>query len=176
MPDQPADPYEVAPEPKKDPLPFVPPEPIVLPPEDAAEEEAAQADAVRYRGPAILGYTIFLIPLLLAPKSRFARYHANQALLLFITAVIVLGALVAGSLAIGFIAGHVPDSIWMLASLINCGLHVLQVVIPIGLLALAIVGIVNAASLEKKPLPLIGNFTLIHEEMKPRINAEDKRG
>ncbi len=175
MPDEPADSYDVAPEPKKEPLPFVPPEPIVEPPETDSEEVAAQADALQYRGPAILGYTIFLIPLLLAPKSRFVRYHANQALLLFITVVVVMGVLVVGSLGIALIAAHIPDSIWVLASLINCGLHVLQVIVPIGLLALAIVGIVNAANLEKKPLPLIGNFTLIHEYFKPQVNA-DKRG
>ena len=175
MPDEPADPYDVAPQPKKDPLPFVPPEPIVEPPESDPEEAAAQADALQHRGPAILGYTIFLIPLLLAPKSRFARYHANQALLLFITAVIVMTALAVGAMAIAFLTIHMPESLQVLGSMMHCGINVLLATIPIGLIALAIVGIVNAANLEKKPLPLIGNFTLIHEETKPQIDA-DKRG
>ncbi|MBD5128405.1 MAG: DUF4870 domain-containing protein [Ruminococcaceae bacterium] len=76
---------------------------------------------------------------LLAGKTEFAKFHANQGLVLFIAGV-VIGAVSA-----------IPIIGWF-------------VVAPVGSIAtlvFAIIGIVNAAQGQMKPLPLIGKFQII---------------
>ncbi len=88
----------------------------------------------------ILAYIIFFIPILAAKESRFAMYHANQGLLLFLT-----------TLVINVVGGFVPVIGWL-------------VILPLGNLAvliLAIMGIVNAAKGQVNPLPLIGNYQIL---------------
>ena len=63
---------------------FVVPQVIVEPPEVDQETLDAQ-DAEQHKAAAILGYLIFFLPLVFAPNSKFARHHANQAMLVFIT-------------------------------------------------------------------------------------------
>ncbi len=97
-------------------------------------------DVEKNKGMAILAYIIFLIPLLAARESKFAMYHANQGLILF------LAALIANT--VGTI---IPLIGWFL-------------ILPLANLAifvLAILGIINAAQGNMKPLPLIGNFKLL---------------
>jgi uncharacterized membrane protein len=85
---------------------------------------------------------LFIIPLLAAPNSKFARFHANQGLVLFI-ADVVLG--VAAKLV-----SFIPVVGWVIS-------------IAVGVVGLAfmILGIVNAANGKAKELPLIGNFKLL---------------
>lgn len=99
----------------------------------------ATNDAADNKVMGILGYVLFLIPMLAAPKSTFAKYHANQGLLLLILAI-----------AVNVIGGLVPLLGFIL--------------VPIGslvVLVLFVMGIINASNGVMKPLPLIGNFTLI---------------
>lgn len=96
-------------------------------------------DASNDKGMAILAYFIFFLPLLLAPNSKFAKYHANQSLVLLIAWVVVM---VFGTL--------VPAIGWILSPL--AGLFIL---------ILWIMGIINASRGEMKPLPLIGNITIL---------------
>ena len=89
---------------------------------------------------AILAYfgILFLIPLLAAKESAYARYHTNQGLILFLF-VFVCGIL-----------GVIPKIGWLITT--------------VGYLAgfvFFIIGVINAAGGKMKPLPLIGNFTLI---------------
>ncbi len=91
---------------------------------------------------AIIGYIgiLFLVPLLAAPKSEFAQYHARQGMVLFIAEVVL------------YIVA------WLF-TLLTLGIG--AVLMPIvGILALiwSIIGIVNAANGEMKPLPLIGGY------------------
>lgn len=86
---------------------------------------------------AYLGF-LFLIPLLAAPNSRFARYHANQGLVLFILEAI--------SSAISFI----PFVGWIIGGILG-----------IFGLVLTIIGIVNAANGQAKQLPIIGGITIL---------------
>lgn len=88
---------------------------------------------------AYLGF-LFFVPLLTNPESDFARFHANQGLLLLITAVVVniLGPVLP---VIGWFI------IWPLGSIF--------------VLVLFIMGLINALNGEKKPLPLIGGIQLI---------------
>lgn len=90
-------------------------------------------------GMAILAYFIFFLPLILAPKSSFAKYHANQSLVLLIAWIAVMV----------FVA-IVPVIGWILSPLAG-----------IFILVLWIMGIINAAQGAQKPLPLIGTITII---------------
>jgi len=86
---------------------------------------------------------LFLVPLLAAKDSPFAKYHVNQGVILFIysIAVFIVGMIL--SVALGRIG-------WMLSLLLN-----------LSVLVFVIIGIINALNGEKKPLPLIGNFEII---------------
>lgn len=91
----------------------------------------------------IFAYIIFLIPLLAARENKFAQFHANQGLVLFLASVAL--AIVSNVLSwILWPIGFVVSSIGSLA-----------------ILAFIIIGIINVVNLEAKPLPLIGEITLI---------------
>ena len=92
----------------------------------------------------ILAYfgLLVLVPFFAAKNSRFARFHANQGLVLFL-AEVVLGAA-------GGVLGLIPFVGWIISSAIG-----------IVCLAFMIIGIVNAANGKAKELPLIGSFKLI---------------
>ena len=101
----------------------------------------------------ILAYLgiLFLVPLLAAKESPFARYHTNQGVVLFIAAI---GAWIA-DVILGMMLAFIPVIGWLIAILLYLGVFV-------GIIALVIVGIINAANGVCKPLPVIGNrFTLI---------------
>ena len=85
---------------------------------------------------AILSYIwiLFLVPLLAAKESKFARFHANQGLVLFIVSIIV-----------GILA-FIPVIGWLLG---------------IVTFILAVIGIINAAQGKAKELPIIGKFKLL---------------
>ncbi len=108
---------------------------------------------------AVLSYIgIFvLIPVFAAKQSPYARYHANQGLLLFLAEVIwivfcsILGAV------LGLLNVFGP-LFWILSGVVNTILGILSLVF----LAMAIYGIVNAATGKAKPLPVLGRFTLLH--------------
>lgn len=86
----------------------------------------------------VLAYFIFFLPLLAAPDSPFAKYHANQALCLFLLAVA------------NIIVGFIPFLGW-----------IINIVVGIAIIVFLIIGIINAAGGKAKPLPLIGGFSII---------------
>ena len=113
----------------------------------------AAADVEKNKVMGILAYLgiLFLVPLLAAKDSPFARYHTNQGLVLFLAAIAGWLALVIVDMVLAFI----PILGWLLIILLNFGLM-------IGILVLVVMGIINAANGVCKPLPVIGNrFTLI---------------
>lgn len=81
---------------------------------------------------------LFLVPLLAAPDSKFAKFHANQGLTLFIVAIAVNVIWIVPIL--GWIVGFFG---W------------------IAVLVLAIMGIINAANGKMEKLPIIGDIELI---------------
>ncbi len=89
---------------------------------------------------ALLSYLglLFLVPLLAAKDSKFARFHANQGLVLFL-AEIVLG-----------VVNVIP--------VLGC---IVSGIGSIAVLVLAILGIINAAQGKAKELPVIGKFKLL---------------
>lgn len=98
------------------------------------------ADAEQNKVMAILAYILFFIPMLAAKDSRFAMYHANQGLVLFLFTLIA-----------NVVGGIIPVIGWF-------------VILPlagIASLVFAIMGIINAANGLMKPLPLIGGVNIL---------------
>ena len=93
---------------------------------------------------AVLAYIgiLFLIPLLAAKDSKFARFHANQGLILFLAGIVA-------SIASGILV-WIPVIGWLISILLS-----------IALLVFMILGIVNAAQGKAKELPLIGGIKIL---------------
>lgn len=102
---------------------------------------------------AILSYLIFFLPFLTDAKdSKFARFHANQSLMLLISSMVFFWILM--------------PIITFCLSIITLGLFllVLPVVVPlVGLVfvGLGIAGMINANDGKMKRLPIIGGIDII---------------
>ena len=81
---------------------------------------------------------LFIIPLIAAPNSYYAKFHANQGLLLFIMEMVC--AAIFAIPIVGWIVGTIGE--------------VLAVVFTI-------MGIINALSGKAKELPIIGKYRII---------------
>jgi len=93
---------------------------------------------------------LFLVPLLAAPRSRFARYHTNQGIVLFLSFVILWFGL-------GVLAAIPIVNIILIPLGVSAGF-----ILSAGMLVFMIIGIIHAASGEYKPLPWIGHFRLLN--------------
>lgn len=100
----------------------------------------------------ILAYLgiLFLVPLLAAKDSQYAKFHTNQGIVLFILDVILGVCLGVVSTVLVFI----PIIGWVLIPVISGAIGIL-------ILVLMILGIVNACSGEPKKLPIIGNINIL---------------
>ncbi len=100
--------------------------------------EAADVEANKIM--AFLAYILFLIPLLAAKESPYAKFHTNQGLMLFIA-----------MMAVSVVGGIIPILGWF-------------VILPVGSLlvtVLGIIGIINALTGKAKELPIIGKFKIL---------------
>jgi uncharacterized membrane protein len=127
------------------PMPPVPSSSAAPPPSAPASAPVSASDDIdKNRAFAIISYLwiLFIVGLIAAPNSKFAKYHANQGLVLFL-AELVFGA---ACIVLMFIPilGHLTIVAGWVAGIV-----------------LAVLGIINAASGQCKPLPLIGHFELI---------------
>lgn len=100
---------------------------------------------------AYLGILV-LVPLLGAKDSLYAKFHANQGLILFIFNIILnaAGRTITFALKVATF-GMMNNAINVLVSLATTAVS----------LVFVIIGIINACSGEPKKLPIIGGFTLI---------------
>ena len=101
---------------------------------------------------------IVFVPLVATPNSKFARYHANQGLVLFVLEF-VYGIFY--SLLIEFFGVIFPMQITLGGygrSIAYSVLVVLFGLVWIFLLVITILGIVNAAKGRAKELPIVGKF------------------
>lgn len=111
---------------------------------------------------------LFLIPMFAAKESKFARFHVNQGLVLFITNIavsIVSGILnlIKGLIQITkteYFMGY-PYQIKETPWFVSLPIGLVTGVLGLAILALMIFGIVNAATGKAKELPLIGKFKLL---------------
>ena len=85
---------------------------------------------------------LFFLPLVMRPDSRFARFHANQGLVLFIFSAII-GVLETVVDVIPIVGG------------------ILRAVLGLVTLGLFLFGFVNALNGKAKELPFIGGISLI---------------
>ena len=104
---------------------------------DTTSEYDAQ-DIEKNKVMAVLAYILFFIPLLAAKDSKFARFHTNQGLVLF------LGGIIASVVAV------IPVIGWIIAPIAGLVITVL-----------AIIGILNALNGKAKELPVIGKFKIL---------------
>ncbi|WP_312702275.1 hypothetical protein [Sedimentibacter sp.] len=103
------------------------------------QEEFDPQDIEKNKTMAGLAYLIFFLPLIACPDSKFAKFHANQALILWLAGI-------AGSIILGFI----PIIGWILLP-----------VFTIVLIIFGVMGLVNGLGGKAKKLPIVGNYTLI---------------
>ena len=96
-------------------------------------------DIEKNKAMAGFSYLLFFLPLITCPESMFAKFHANQSLILLITGI-------AGNVILGLI----PILGWMLIPFFG-----------IGIMILGIMGLINGFGGKAKQLPLIGKFTII---------------
>jgi uncharacterized membrane protein len=94
---------------------------------------------------------LFLVPLLAAPNSKFARFHANQGLVLFLVSL----ALGFGYAVIAAVLMHIP----FIGHLVALTLSVM----PMAVVVFMILGVINAASGHFKQLPLIGHLQILKQ-------------
>lgn len=94
-------------------------------------------------------WILFLVPMFAAKDSKFARFHANQGLVLFVieTAIVVLQKVFAALLSPVFLLGVLVGIVFWLADIIT--------------LALTIIGIINVAQGKAKQLPIIGKINIL---------------
>ena len=114
---------------------------------EALEVTAEDAEKNKIFGILAYLWILFLVPLLVAKDSPFAKYHANQGLVLFILEIVLwigiaILSLIFVAIGLGFM---------------NFFLSLLHLV-P---LVLLIIGIINAAGGKCVPLPVIGGIKLI---------------
>ena len=83
-------------------------------------------------------WILFLVPLFVAKDDAFARFHANQGLLLFLVSIVL------GIIAIIPFVGAIISAIGGVVTFI-----------------FMILGIINALKGEMKPLPFIGGIEII---------------
>ena len=105
-------------------------------------------DITANKGMSVLAYIgiLFLIPLLACPNSRFARFHTNQGLVLFLLGL-------AASLVTGIIT-IIPFVGWVLGPILGIAVYIFELV-------LMIMGIINSAQGQATELPLIGKIILL---------------
>lgn len=115
-------------------------------------EEFEKEDIEKNSAYAVLGYfgILVLIPIIFAPNSKYARFHANQAVILFIMNTVYL-LVAAGIIALLALAGKVAA---IIAGLIFALLSLV-------IFVMWAKGLSNAASGRAKKLPLIGEYEII---------------
>ncbi|MGI6508084.1 MAG: hypothetical protein ACOX4A_06835 [Saccharofermentanales bacterium] len=100
---------------------------------------------------AILAYfgILVLIPLFAAKESKFARYHVNQGLVLFIAEV-----------AYGIVYAILSSIIWAISWRLYFITRIIGI-FSLVFLVLSVIGIVNAVNGQAKELPVIGKFKIL---------------
>lgn len=105
-------------------------------------------DASAFFAPVAYIAILFFVPILIKPKSAFAKYHANQGLLLLLTALVTYVAI----FLIGLLLNLVGLWIFTICLYVVCNSFFILCII---------VGAYNASSGYAKELPLMGRWRII---------------
>ncbi|NMB32923.1 MAG: hypothetical protein GX992_01600 [Clostridium sp.] len=114
-------------------------------------ESFEQEDIQKNKAIAALSYLIFFLPFLVCPESKYAKFHANQALLVFIAN---LGGNIVIRVFLGLVLGSIPFLGWFIRVLLASFYGVF-------IFILIVMGIINAINGEAKKLPLFGEINLL---------------
>jgi uncharacterized membrane protein len=149
-------PPQGSPEPTPEPTPATPAVPDAQPAAGGALPESAgatpltpdAADVEKNKVMALLSYIgiLWLVPLLAAKDSPYAKFHCNQGILLSLGSIVICMVLGIGSIVLRFI-----PVINVLAACMSC---IVFPIISLAILAYSILGVVNAINGKMKPLPL----------------------
>jgi uncharacterized membrane protein len=117
---------------------------------EALEVDPEDAEKNKIFG--ILAYLgiLCLVPILAAKDSPFAKYHGNQGLVLFLLEVV---AAVLVNIVDLILVTILPSGLGFIATILSLAY--------LGLLIMAVLGIINAAAGKCVPLPVIGGIKLI---------------
>ncbi|ADV42299.1 DUF4870 domain-containing protein [Bacteroides helcogenes] len=109
------------------------------------------ADVEKNKAMGVLAYLgiLVLIPILAAKDSPFARYHANQGLILCIACILY-------GVAYSILSSIILAISWRLYFLVSI-IGLVGVVFAV----LCVIGIINAVNGRAKELPLIGKYKLL---------------
>ena len=115
---------------------------------------------------ALLSYIgpLFLVPVLAAPKSKYARFHANQGLVLFLAELIIALPLRALDWLNGFIFGNFSLFYGWLSfgpALVSGVIGLLGLAVGMLALVLAVIGVINAFQGKANELPFIGKIKIL---------------
>ncbi|MBE2219364.1 MAG: hypothetical protein IAE90_14225 [Ignavibacteria bacterium] len=104
-----------------------------------------QADIEDGKMMAILAYIIFLVPLFAARDKKFAMYHTEQAIALWIAFI-----------AIYIVITILTIIVNQISSTLGCVISILGILPWLAYIVLWIMGLMNAVGGKVKELPLVG--------------------
>ncbi len=107
---------------------------------------------------------LFLVPVLAAPKSKYARFHANQGLVLFLAEIIIALPLRALDWLNGFIFSNIElfkDWLSFVPALIGAVISLIGLAVGMLALVLAVIGVINAFQGKANELPFIGKIKIL---------------
>jgi uncharacterized membrane protein len=116
---------------------------------EALEVDPEDAEKNKIFG--ILAYLgiLCLVPILAAKESPFAKYHANQGLVLFVLEIVIWIAL----FVINIVLAMLPGGLGFLSAIFG--------LLYLAPLVLLVIGIINAAAGKCVPLPVVGGIKLL---------------
>jgi len=117
---------------------------------EALEVSAEDAEKNKIFGILAYVWILFIVPLLAAKDSPFARYHANQGLVLFVGWLALAVAITIVNVILSMI---LPGGLLFVVTILG-----LVDLVPF---VLMVMGIINAANGKCLPLPIIGGIKLI---------------
>jgi Protein of unknown function (DUF1113). len=114
---------------------------------------------------AVLSYfgLLFLVPLFAAPNSKFAKFHANQGIILCIVTVawtivsMILGFVLALIFPIQRYTWSYTADRGVIYTIVSVILNLIWIIPAV----LVVLGIYNAATGKAKELPIIGKFKIL---------------
>lgn len=118
----------------------------------------SKTDIEANKGPALLSYfgLLVLVPIFAAKHSPYARYHANQGLVLFVG--MLVWAVIDGAVTalLRALLGNALG-LWGMYSLCGTALNIIYA----GFSILAVIGIINVLNERAKELPIIGKYKIL---------------